>query len=243
MQPFTGPKWQMPPCGLWGWTTLSMFSTECPTRKLACPHWMFSQAQGNHNDAFMICMCGDPQLTCWTNRLLMARNCPVGNPRVSGLCLLESPTSTLLPHPRVLNPRTRTITTPYHVVFDDWFATVGSAPAELPDFQSPEWHTMFGDSEYQYVEDESWNEDSPFASPNHEQMFERRELVAQGLTQKYQTAPPESQPGTPIDGQHVPLPMLQAPEEPRAVDQRENLWSTPRSTPPPPLFNCLLFLQ
>ena len=51
--------------------------------------------------------------------------------------------------PQVLNPHTRTITTPCHVVFDDWFATVGSAPAELPDFQSPEWHNMFGDSECQ----------------------------------------------------------------------------------------------
>ena len=48
--------------------------------------------------------------------------------------------------PMVLNPRTRAITTPYHVVFDDWFATVGSSMDNIPDFQSPEWQQLFGDS-------------------------------------------------------------------------------------------------
>ena len=51
--------------------------------------------------------------------------------------------------PRVLNPRTRVTTTPYHVVFDDWFATVASDPEELPDFHTPDWYKTFGDSEYQ----------------------------------------------------------------------------------------------
>ena len=36
--------------------------------------------------------------------------------------------------PKVLNPRTRVITTPYHVVFDDWFAAVGSNKYSLSHF-------------------------------------------------------------------------------------------------------------
>ena len=37
--------------------------------------------------------------------------------------------------PLVLNPETGVISAAYHVVFDDWFATVGSDPADLPDFR------------------------------------------------------------------------------------------------------------
>jgi hypothetical protein len=56
--------------------------------------------------------------------------------------------------PLVLNQRTGSITPQYHVVFDDWFATVSSDEASLPDFNSPEWARMFGDSEYQFPFDE-----------------------------------------------------------------------------------------
>ena len=58
--------------------------------------------------------------------------------------------------PLVLNTRTRVITTPYHVVFDDWFHTVGSDVNSLPDFNTPEWAQMFGDSVYQYMPEDSW---------------------------------------------------------------------------------------
>lgn len=83
--------------------------------------------------------------------------------------------------PQVLNPRTRTITTPYHVVFDDWFATVGSSPQELPNFQTLEWDRMFGDSEYQYVEDKSWAQPQPDVDQELQQAFDRRERVAQAM--------------------------------------------------------------
>lgn len=56
--------------------------------------------------------------------------------------------------PIVLNPKTGTITAQFHVVFDDWFATVTSDPNELPDFNSPEWLKMFGESTFQYITDE-----------------------------------------------------------------------------------------
>ncbi|KAL7579713.1 hypothetical protein ACA910_021857 [Epithemia clementina (nom. ined.)] len=40
--------------------------------------------------------------------------------------------------PLVLNLQTGAITPQFHVVFDDWFATVTASVDDLPDFQSPE---------------------------------------------------------------------------------------------------------
>ena len=56
--------------------------------------------------------------------------------------------------PLVLNTSTGAITPQFHIVFDDWFATVGSDHDSLPDFSSDEWNKMFGSSKYQYVIEE-----------------------------------------------------------------------------------------
>ena len=53
--------------------------------------------------------------------------------------------------PLVLNLSTGTITPQFHVVFDDWFATVSSSVDDLPDFNSNEWRELFGDSMFQYI--------------------------------------------------------------------------------------------
>jgi hypothetical protein len=127
--------------------------------------------------------------------------------------------------PRVLNPRTRTITTPYHLVFDDWFATVGSSPEDLPDFQSPEWRRMFGDSEYQYVQDESWNDPAPHHHAGPE-IVQRRERVAERLTQQYSQPLRDAQPASAAHDAAAHQP----------VQQRENTWdwdTTPSFAPPP----------
>jgi hypothetical protein len=57
--------------------------------------------------------------------------------------------------PLVLNPATGAITGQFHVVLDDWFATVGSDCTILPDFNSDEWKKLFGESSFQYLEDDS----------------------------------------------------------------------------------------
>jgi hypothetical protein len=44
--------------------------------------------------------------------------------------------------------------TNYHVVFDDWFATVFSSDEQLPDFGSDRWKKLLGDSEFQYTQEE-----------------------------------------------------------------------------------------
>ena len=56
--------------------------------------------------------------------------------------------------PLVLNTSTGAITPQFHIVFDDWFATVTSQVEELPDFSSKEWYKMFGESIYQYRDDD-----------------------------------------------------------------------------------------
>ena len=56
--------------------------------------------------------------------------------------------------PLVLSPRTGSLTPQYHVVFDDYFATVTSDQSSIPDFGSDEWNKMFGNSSFQYVIDD-----------------------------------------------------------------------------------------
>ena len=57
--------------------------------------------------------------------------------------------------PLVLDMETGTITPQFHVVFDDWFATVATKIEDIPDYSSPEWQRLFGDSEYQYTFDDN----------------------------------------------------------------------------------------
>ena len=56
--------------------------------------------------------------------------------------------------PLVLNPDTGYITAQFHVVFDDWFATVHASTDELPNFNAKCWKRMFRDSTYQYILDD-----------------------------------------------------------------------------------------
>ena len=73
--------------------------------------------------------------------------------------------------PLVLNPSTGSLTGQYHVVFDDWFQTVTSSVDSLPDFNSPEWFQLFGDSSLQFPSDylgyDYWERDTgPILSPS-----------------------------------------------------------------------------
>lgn len=63
--------------------------------------------------------------------------------------------------PLVLNYETGAITPQFHVVFDDWFATVVGTSSEMPNFASDEWSKMFGNSTYQYVLDEEGEDELP----------------------------------------------------------------------------------
>jgi hypothetical protein len=52
--------------------------------------------------------------------------------------------------PLVLNPQTGYITAQFHIVVDDWFATVSASADNLPNFNNEYWQRMFRDSIYQY---------------------------------------------------------------------------------------------
>ena len=57
--------------------------------------------------------------------------------------------------PFVLDPESGYFSSPFHVVFDDWFATVEATDDALSHLTGPEWQQMFGASEFQYVVDEN----------------------------------------------------------------------------------------
>ena len=48
--------------------------------------------------------------------------------------------------PLVLRPSSGAITPQFHVVFDDWFATIATSQEEIPDFNTDTWARSFGDS-------------------------------------------------------------------------------------------------
>jgi hypothetical protein len=50
--------------------------------------------------------------------------------------------------PLVLNIKTGAITPQFHVVFDDWFATIASDGTDCPDFTDDMWSKLFGDATY-----------------------------------------------------------------------------------------------
>ena len=56
--------------------------------------------------------------------------------------------------PLVLNPQTGYITTQFHIVFNDWFATVSASADNLPNFNDECWQRMIRDSTYQNVLDD-----------------------------------------------------------------------------------------
>jgi hypothetical protein len=95
--------------------------------------------------------------------------------------------------PLVLNPETGAITAQFHVVFDDWFATVTSTENELPDLNSDEWKHMFVESTYQHPLDDDGADDCEFlglepltsghsshSSPAKRSLY-RRENVARAI--------------------------------------------------------------
>ena len=62
--------------------------------------------------------------------------------------------------PLVLNPQTGYITPQYHVVFDDWFATVATNVDALPDLNTTHWARLFGDSRFQFPFNEDDDNDA-----------------------------------------------------------------------------------
>ena len=93
--------------------------------------------------------------------------------------------------PLVLDPLTGSITTKYHVVFDDHFATITSDGKDLPDFNSDAWSKVFGDSSLQYHVDEA-EEPAPNITLNqnsHQSQIDHERNIASDF--KYKASPVE----------------------------------------------------
>ena len=84
--------------------------------------------------------------------------------------------------PLTLDLETGYIKTAFHVVFDDWFATVVSDVSQLPNFASDEWYKLFGESTYQYpLDKEDVNQIIELDSSPSQLTLERRESVARAF--------------------------------------------------------------
>jgi Reverse transcriptase (RNA-dependent DNA polymerase)/GAG-pre-integrase domain/Zinc knuckle len=81
--------------------------------------------------------------------------------------------------PLVLNPESGVISPQFHVVVDEWFATVPMTPEELPDFTQEKWTKMFGENVRHYLwdEDEEHDEESHLPPPQLEAVAEREQRI------------------------------------------------------------------
>ena len=77
--------------------------------------------------------------------------------------------------PLVLNPSTGVISPQFHVVVDEWFATIASSTGEAPDFTDEKWTKMFGENELHYLWDEEDNDEEQNLPPPQLEAVERRE--------------------------------------------------------------------
>ena len=82
--------------------------------------------------------------------------------------------------PLLLSPETGAITAQFHVVFDDWFATIATTAANLPDFNSHSWQELFGDSTYA-IESGDNDDDTVAADPTGDQAADHRARVADAI--------------------------------------------------------------
>lgn len=86
--------------------------------------------------------------------------------------------------PLVLNVNTGSITPQYHIVFDDWFATVSSTTSDSPNFSSDEWNKMFGESRYQYVLDDEDENSHDQQSDHHDTLLSNQRSEAVSFSQE-----------------------------------------------------------
>jgi hypothetical protein len=89
--------------------------------------------------------------------------------------------------PLALNPDTGSIRQQWNVVFDDWFATISAAT--LPDFNSTEWTSLFGDSIFLSPFDEDTDEQPESPPVRLEQETVRQDTVIQAIEQQQPTQP------------------------------------------------------
>ncbi|KAI2509043.1 hypothetical protein MHU86_5419 [Fragilaria crotonensis] len=99
--------------------------------------------------------------------------------------------------PLVLNPQAGYITPQFHIVFDDWFATVPASADDLPNFNDDCWQRMFRDSTFQYVLDDEDEERLIAGSTDYEQANELLSQMQRVATALDNATPPQVLPVAP----------------------------------------------
>ena len=79
--------------------------------------------------------------------------------------------------PLVLNLESGYISPQFHVVHDDFFATVTSSPDSIPNFNSEVWRNLFGSATH-YLSDDDYNYEAPNNIEEQVQRNRRRENIA-----------------------------------------------------------------
>jgi hypothetical protein len=139
--------------------------------------------------------------------------------------------------PLVLNPQTGYITAQFHIVFDDWFATISASADDLPNFNDECWKRMFQDSKYQCVLDDEDKERLIVDATDYQQaqdIISQMQRVASAIDastppQVLPVAPPPlSTPlQPPTEQMATPIPAVASPLHPTPL-------STPREATPQP---------
>ena len=131
--------------------------------------------------------------------------------------------------PLVLNPQMGYINPHYHVVFDDWFATVATDMDALPDFNTTHWARLLGDSRFQFPfnEDDDDNNATEEAGMDSQATTDINENQTRVATAMHEATAIEQLPVPPPAKTQLHTPMTPA-------IQQQPLPSTPMITPRPP---------
>jgi hypothetical protein len=129
--------------------------------------------------------------------------------------------------PLVLNPETGAITAQFHVVFDDWFATVAASESDLPDLQSKEWTRMFGDATHIDVSED--DEPEAIVDDYIIQSDRCRDAVSQAIEGAKPPTPLPTMP-PPVEVPNDESTSIAAPASHNSPEQFAP-WSSPMTTP------------
>ena len=102
--------------------------------------------------------------------------------------------------PLVLNPNTGVISPQFHVVVDEWFATIAQSSGELPDFTDDKWTKMFGENQLHYLTDDDEDDNEQYVPPQMETVARRESRVGAAIANDRPpvTLPMVDPPSTPL---------------------------------------------
>ena len=146
--------------------------------------------------------------------------------------------------PLILNSTTGYISPQFHVVFDDWFATIGASKDDIPDFTSAEWSKMFGSSTYQYTFDDDGNneqEDHTTAqqildkqdtvASKYDDYLHPRSSITPEIFEKGRSTPPQQPSNTEIKDSQVDTTPFSTSSPPLSTSEEAPPSSTSEETP------------